>query len=128
MEKVKQINMSWVVVTNLKKAIKFFTEEVGLELKEFNEEFGWAELSGHEGGSRLGVAQASDREPIPAGHNSVVTFTVEDIEKGVQDLKKKGVTLIGDILEIPTVVKMQLFSDADGNKFQLVQTFENNNF
>lgn len=128
MEKVKQINLSWVVVTNLKKAIKFFTEEVGLELKELNEQFGWAELSGHEGGCRLGVAQASDREPIPAGHNGVITFSVENIEKGVEDLKKKGVHLIGDVLEIPGIVKMQLFSDADGNKFQLVQTFEGNNF
>lgn len=121
--KIKGIELSWITVSDIKKAIKFYTEVVGLKLCEFQEEFGWAELSGPEG-ARLGIAQASSHMDEKPGSNAVVTITVDNIDKTCHELKSKNVRLIGDILEVPGQVKMQTFRDADGNTFQMCEILD----
>jgi predicted enzyme related to lactoylglutathione lyase len=117
---VKGIHLSWIVVKNIESAIKFYTEVVGLTLREFSKEYGWAELSGADG-ARLGIAEHCDASEVPVGGNAVVTITVTDIEIAKNEFVNKNVTLIGDILEVPGHVKLQTFKDADGNTFQLCQ-------
>ena len=39
---LKSMDLAWIVVNDLQKAIKFYTETVGLKLVEFHEEFEWA--------------------------------------------------------------------------------------
>lgn len=118
--KAEGIYLSWIVVKDIKKAIKFYTEVAGLELKEFHEEFHWAELSGP-GGSILGIGQECTESPQKPGTNAVVTISVPDIDKAKAHFIKKGANLVGDIVEIPHHVKMQTFVDVDGNTMQLVQ-------
>lgn len=119
--KSSKIDLSWIAVSDLKKAKKFYTEVLGLKIYENDEELGWLELQGTKGGSFLGLAQASEREPVKAGSNAVVTITVEDINAAIEELKIKHVNFLGDMIEIPGHVKMITFADEDGNKFQLVQ-------
>jgi len=118
---IKSMDLSWIVVSDFKKAIKYYTEVVGLKLHTTSEQHGWAELIGADGGSVLGIAQHSGYAPIPPGHNAIVTFTVDDIVKYKNDISKKGVKFIGDIMEVPGHVKLLLCEDSDGNKFQIVQ-------
>ncbi len=118
---VKNIGLSWIVVKNMKRAVKYYTEIVGLKLMELNEEFGWAELQGYEGGSRLGIAQESPQEKVKAGQNAVVTFTVDDLEKVKGEMVKKGAKCEGDVFEVPGHVKMQTVIDSDGNRFQVCE-------
>ncbi len=119
---VKKIDMTWIVVKDVKAAVKFYTEVVGLKLMEFHEEYGWAELQGHEGGSRLGIAQESAEEQVKAGQNAVVTFTVGNLEQAKAEMVKKGAKCEGDIIEIPGHVKMQTVIDRDGNRFQVCES------
>lgn len=121
---IKSINLAWIVVKDLKAAVKFYTQNVGLKLHEIDEKYGWAELSGQDGGTRLGIAQKSDQEIIQPGQNAVITLTVADLIKAKTDLSKKGVKMNGDILEIPGQVKLQMALDQDGNHFQLVEVLE----
>lgn len=118
---VRGIYLSWIVVADIKKAIEFYEEKVGLTLVEQAPEFGWAEFAGPEG-SRLGIAQANAHMPV--GQNAVVTITVDDIEAVRDEYKKMGVTLIGDVMEVPGHVKLQTFADADNNQFQLCQKLD----
>ncbi len=118
---VKEIGLSWIVVKDIKAAVRYYTEVVGLDLLEFNEQFRWAELQGRDGGAILGIAQESPQEQIKAGQNAVVTFTVDDIEKVKEEMVQKGAKAEGDILEVPGHVKMQTFIDAYGNRFQLCE-------
>lgn len=118
---IKAINLAWIVVKDLKKAVKFYTEVVGLKLTELDEKYGWAELSGHDGGALLGIAQKCDAEPMQPGQNAVVTFTVENLDKACLDLSKKGLKKKGDVLEVPGIVKLQMYVDHDNNHFQLVE-------
>ena len=115
--------LSWIVVKDIEKAIKFYTEVAGLELKEFDKEFRWAELSGPHG-AMLGIAEESLECPVKAGSNAIVTISVNDIDKANAHFIKKGATLIGDVIEIPGHVKMQTFVDVDGNTLQMCQKLD----
>lgn len=116
------IFLSWIVVKDIKKAIKFYTEVVGLKLREYHEQYGWAELIGSDGAA-LGIAEESPQEAIKAGSNAVTTISVDNLEKARQEFLKKGVRLVGDVLDIPGHVKMQTFTDQDGNTLQIVESY-----
>lgn len=88
---------------------------------ELSEEWGWAELSGHEGGSLLGIAQESPE--MNAGQNAVVTFEVDHLERVIEEMCQKGAKIEGDIIDIPGHVKMQTMVDSDGNRFQMCQKY-----
>lgn len=121
---VESLGLVWIVVEDLKKAVRFYTEVVGLKLVEMHEEgYGWAELEGQKGGARLGIAQKCDSDPEgnTPGQNAIVTFTVDNLEASVKKVLEKGANLVGSIQEVPGHVKMQMIKDQDNNRFQLVQ-------
>jgi len=120
---LKSSNMSWITVSDIKKAKQFFVEVLGFKEQNFHEDFGWAELSGHdEGGARIGLGQSNPNQEMKPGENAIITISVDDIEKVRAEYQSKGVNLIGEIMEVPGHVKLQLFTDQDGNKFQLVES------
>jgi predicted enzyme related to lactoylglutathione lyase len=122
---MKSIDLAWIVVKDLKKAIEFYTEIVGLKLMESNEQFGWAELEGPSGGARLGICAPNSNcpkeSPFKAGQNAVVTFTVKSLDKAIAECMEKGAKLLGTMEEVPGHVKMQTVVDTDGNAFQFVE-------
>jgi predicted enzyme related to lactoylglutathione lyase len=117
----QSIDLSWIVVKDFEKAVRFFTEVVGLKVLTRVDEMGWAELAGHEGGAQLGIAAAGMETTVKPGQNSIMTFTVENLDKSRSEFLKKGVKLVGDVLEVPGHVKMQFFKDHDDNLFQIVE-------
>ena len=118
---VKEIGLSWIVVKDINQAVDYYRDVVGLKLMKFNEQFGWAELQGHEGGARLGISQVNSYDNMAPGQNAIVTFTVADIVKSKEEMVKKGAKLEGEIVEVPGHVKMQTIIDKDGNLFQLCE-------
>lgn len=122
---LKNSNLAWITVSDFKKAKDFFSNVLGLTLKEEHEQYQWMEFLTREGEYRLGVGcNFSENSPVKAGNNAVVTFTVDDITATKAELEKKGVQFIGTIMEVPGHVKLALFSDPDGNKFQLVELID----
>jgi predicted enzyme related to lactoylglutathione lyase len=120
---LKGFHLAWIVVKDVKKAVQFYTEVVGLTSLNFDEEYGWAELAGPDG-AILGIAQASGEMNIKPGQNAVVTFSVDNIEKSCAAYVKKGTKMIGEIMEVPGHVKLQMCMDQDGNYFQLCEEIE----
>ncbi len=117
------LGLAWIVVDDLKKAIQFYTDVIGMKLMEMHEGFGWAELEGQDGGARLGIAQkcSADEEGNEPGQNAIITLTVKNLEVSLKAILEKGARLIGSIQEVPNHVKMQTVMDLDNNRFQLVQ-------
>ncbi len=120
--KPQGIFLSWVVVEDVKKAIEFYTKTLGFTLLEYHEQYGWAELSAGNG-SRLGLGVYTDEEKLLPGSNAVVTIAVDDLEASIKELKEKGVSFVGKVIDIPGHVKMQSIRDKDGNMLQLVQMY-----
>lgn len=118
---LKSFELAWIVVSDIKKAKKFFTETLGLKEHVYEEKYGWAELCGQDGGTMIGIAQKNEHSEIAPGENAIITITVDNIEETVAEFKKKKVNLVGGIIEVPGHVKMQMFTDSDNNKFQIVQ-------
>lgn len=117
----KSMDLVWIVVKDFKKAVKFYTETVGLKLLRNDEEFGWAELQGKEGGAMLGICTESSENNLKPGDNACMTFTVENLDKSKAFFLQKGAKFLGDIQEIPGHVRLLTGVDADGNHFQLAQ-------
>jgi predicted enzyme related to lactoylglutathione lyase len=117
-------DLAWIVVQDLNKAKKFFTETLGFKVTTESQEWGWIELEGEKGGMTIGLAKDDAHSPIARGSNAIITLTVANIDNERKLLESKGVKLLGDIMEVPGHVKMQLFTDSDGNHFQLVQMLE----
>lgn len=120
---IKKIELGWVIVSDFAKSKQFFSETLGLQIAEQSDEHPWMELKAQESEMRIGVGgyceeYSKDDKP---GQNMVLALTVDDIVSAKKELENKGVTFIGDILEIPGNVKMATFKDLDGNKFQLVE-------
>jgi len=78
------------------------------------------ELQGASGGQQIGVA-CMDNENQKPGDGAGITLTVDDLSKTKADFVAKGVEFVGEVMEVPNEVKLALFKDFDGNKFQLVQ-------
>ena len=116
------INLSWIAVSDLEKAIEYYTNVVGLTLLEKHPQFGWAELSGPNG-ARLGLAQASEEGGPAAGGNAVVSITIDSIE-AFKNEKKDSVEFVGETQEVPGHVILQLCRDTDGNQFHLAQKLD----
>lgn len=118
--KQKGIHLVWIVVKDFEKAIQFYTNVLGFTIETMAEKFGWAELKGPDG-CLLGIARENEQYNVKAGTNAVATITVDDIETARSNLLKNKVTLDGDVQVVPGHVKLQTFSDTDGNTFQLCQ-------
>lgn len=118
---VKSSDLSWIVVSDFDKAVRFFTEVVGLKLMTREDKYGWAELEAPEGGMQLGIALAGKENHVKPGQNAIMTFTVNDLIKAKSEMAKKGTKMVGDVMEVPGHVKLQFFHDHDGNLFQLVE-------
>lgn len=119
--KAKSFDLAWITVKNFDQAVKFYKETLGLEQKDYNPEYKWAEFEGHAGGARLGICEACQESPVQAGGNAVSCFTVDDLDAACEFLRKKGAEFVGDIQEVPGHVKMQLIKDPSGNYIHICQ-------
>lgn len=126
---IKNMGLAWISVADIQQSKKFFTDVLGLQISSDSAEYGWLELKASGDTFLLGVGQAQDDKKegcgsVLPGHNAIVTMTVDDLIKVKAILAQKSVKMLGDIIEVPGHVKMQLFADLDGNKFQLVQMLD----
>lgn len=108
-----------VFVSDLDRAIRFFTETLGLTLEQ---RFGndWASVKALNGLS-IGLHPAS--KASPAGRNGSITigFNLDGpIEKAVDGLKKQGVKFTKEIFQDGSS-RIAYFADPDGNEFYIIE-------
>ena len=120
---VKKIGLAWITVSDFNKSKDFFKNVLNLDIHEYQDLYGWAEFKGSNEGCLLGVAKSCDQDPcnLKPGANAIVTFTVDNLDQSMAELKGKGVVFVGDVMVVPNGPKMIYFKDLDGNVFQLVQ-------
>lgn len=120
MDMIRGVFLSWIVVENLENAVYFYTQKLGLNLKNLDTANGWAELQGKEGGI-LGLSEQNSQFHLKAGTNAIVTIAVHCVEESRKLLSDKGVKLCGDVIQLPGNIKLQTFWDLDGNMMQLIE-------
>jgi catechol 2,3-dioxygenase-like lactoylglutathione lyase family enzyme len=108
-----------VYVTDMERAIDFYTKTLGLELA-YRGGPSWAVVRAPDG---FGVGLHQTMEGAEAGTSGSTTlgFRVEgDLADVVEDLRSKGVTFVTDITE-ETAVPLAYFEDPDGNVMYVVE-------
>jgi|GEM_PF-680604 len=119
--KSKSFDLAWITVKNFEEVIKFYSEVLGLEQKDYAPEYKWAEFEGCAGGARPGICEESDESPVKSGGNAVISLTLDELDSACESLKKNKVQFIGEIQEIPSHVRMQPIQDTSGNYIHICQ-------
>lgn len=103
-----------VVVSDAKKAKKWYTETLGFELRD--DEGHWVTVAPKGANVTLHLCEMEASEK----GNTGIGFTAKDVAKVEAELKKKGVVFSQPAQKLPwgTVAK---FLDPDGNEFWLTQ-------
>ncbi len=107
-------------VSDLKRAVAFYRDTLGLKLDYMNEEWGWAEFD------IAPVTLALDANPFegalqgntPKPGGAVVALAVEDVKVAVEELRGRGVTILREPFET-SVCFMAKIADPDGNRIWL---------
>jgi catechol 2,3-dioxygenase-like lactoylglutathione lyase family enzyme len=103
-----------VMVTNMDTAINFYTEVLGLKLKNRYGDH-WADIKGP--GISIGLHPAD--KDIKIGDNLQIGFQVADLDKTVAALEKKGIQCK---VRSDGQVRLAFFTDPDDNTLYLAQS------
>lgn len=112
---LRRIERVWFWVADMDRALKFYTEALGLELvRRYGDE--WAELACEP--VRLALHGGDDREP-----GGTVAFEVEDLDEARFALELRGVVFEPHAGEVEGVARFVSFADPDGNRLQLIERY-----
>jgi predicted enzyme related to lactoylglutathione lyase len=104
----------WVPVDDMDRAVSFYRDALGLEVRDQQSE--WTEIDA--GGLLIGL-NAREGTDAHADGGAVISFTPDDdIEAEVERLKRQGVQFTGGISDHPWG-RIAPFKDPDGNDLQL---------
>ena len=107
-----------VMVSNMKKALDFYTKTLGLKLK-YRAGDDWSEVEAP--GLTIGLHWAGKHGPQPGKSESLsIGFTVKKLETAMAALKKKGVRFSPRLVD-EGPVRLAFFSDPDGTPLYLCQ-------
>ncbi|MGH9919045.1 MAG: VOC family protein [Nitrososphaerales archaeon] len=114
--KIKEANVT-VMVTDIKRAIHFYVDVLGLELKaNYGDQYAQVASPGVTIG--LHPAPKEDSRHEPGGVS--IGFGVEGLTAGMAELKARGVVFSRVVEDRPT--KLAFFTDPDGNPLYLSET------
>ena len=105
-----------VFISNMDAAIRFYTETLGMNLKNHYGDH-WATLEA--GGFQIGLHPTGAQQPGVAG-SIVVGLVVDDIQAGAARLAGSGARNVGPVKSEPAGSFLH-FEDPDGNRLYLWQ-------
>ena len=110
-----------VMVSDLKRAIEFYTKTLGLKL-EF-EVPDWAEVTAP-GGFKIGLHPEGEHTAKPGTHGAIsISLGVDSVDEAMATLKDRGVKFRGEPVVSPPV-KLAFFGDPDGNDLVICEHIE----
>lgn len=121
---ITQVGTVMVPVSDQDKAIAFYTEKLGLELRA-DEPFGngdrWVEVA--PAGAATTLALVKPREGEATGIETRVAFSTTDIDADHADLRARGVDVDAEVMRMGDPVPPMFFMrDLEGNKLLVVQS------
>lgn len=114
---IKQANVT-VMVNNMEKAVRFYTDFLGLKLKtRFGDQFAQVEAPG----TIIALHPSNKDGPQPGKSESLsIGFAVDNLDTAMSELKEKGIVFLR--VTDDTQVKLAFFTDPDGNPLYLSQS------
>ena len=120
---VDQVATVMVPVADQDRAIAFYTEKLGFELRAdtpFGRDDRWVEVAPP--GAATTVALVTPMEGQEVGVESRIAFDSTDIDADYEALKANGVDVDEEVMRMgDPIPPMFFFRDADGNRLLLVE-------
>jgi len=108
-------------VTDLGRALAWYTDVLGFSVIHHVPENGWAELQTPVGDVRVGLTEVENMPP--GGGGAVLTFNVRDIDAARAYLETRNdVRFDGETCTIEGWVRLATVYDPDGNVLMLAQS------
>src|SRR6185437_4715965 len=104
--------MATLTVSDVDKAVQFYTQKLGFEANFDNGTFVIVNGSQSKFTIELASGQNSGNRNSPS-----IGIGVNSAEEAMQELKNKGVEFTSGIIEKPPYFKLAYFKDPDGNPF-----------
>ena len=117
---VTQLGNVTVVVKDLNKSLRFFRDKIGLRLAFYNKKLKWVCFDAGRTAFSLTTPWNRDAKKL-VGVRTGVSFYVDDLEKTVKGLKKKGVRFAIAPRKEAWGGLIANFKDPDGNHYFLLQ-------
>ncbi|MET4064855.1 putative enzyme related to lactoylglutathione lyase [Frigoribacterium sp. PvP120] len=109
----KDVVTVWVPVADMKRAVAFYRDTLGLEVKKEEDE--WSELDA--GGLVIGL-NGHENATVSSDGGAVITFQPEGtIEDKLSEIRERGGEIEGSISEHP-FGHLLPFKDSEGNDLQ----------
>jgi catechol 2,3-dioxygenase-like lactoylglutathione lyase family enzyme len=112
-----------IFVRDFERAVRFYTETLGMKLSHRSDELGWAQLT--TGGAELALER--DRGEGEDGHDEDlvgrfvgISLAVENIMETYETLRARGVEFLRPPAKMPWGGVLAHFRDPDGNVLTLV--------
>ena len=105
-----------LTVSDLKRAVDFYRNTLGLDKKYEFKDYAGFDCGGVEIGLKTWGGLEKPREGEPN-----LDFQVDNLDETYKILKEKGVEFITEPEDTPWGARIVLFLDPDGNKLQLIQ-------
>ena len=110
-------------VKDLKASVAWYRANLGFGVHIDLSEMGWVELSTPTEHFMVGLGAAQPGVELRTNGGSAIVFGTTDIEGARTRLLERKVE-VGEVQEIPGIVRLLEFQDPDGNKLMLHQAVE----
>lgn len=111
---INGISAVWLPVTDMDRAVQFYSQTLGLSVKDQQDQWTELELDGQ----TIGLNGRSEESPSGDGGALIAFASDGDIEDEVSRLTAAGVEFSGEVSDHPWG-RIAPFKDPDGNDLQL---------
>ncbi len=133
---IKTLDHIGIMTNDLQQSVEFYTDVLGFSVsrKIEMEKVGLTAVFVEKDGSKIelmkykgkNVPKRSEAAKLKFGGNSIpisdhITFSVDDIESTITELKEKGVVFNLEPLQLEGGMKLAFFKDPDGVLIELVE-------
>lgn len=132
---IKTIDHIGIITNNLQQSVEFYTDVLGFSIsaKIEMDDVGFSAVFVEKNGSKIELMGYRDEIPkrsegieIKLGGSSIpindhITFSVDEIEATVTDLKEKGVIFYLEPVQLEGGMKIASFKDPNGVLIELVE-------
>jgi|GEM_PF-2198703 len=123
LEGLKQMALVWVWVSDLRAAVAFYKEQVGLKLGFLDEGAGWAFFATGVDGLDFGLQVWPFGGAVPRGGGACPVFEVVNLGEARLALEARGVPFEGESAGREGQRRHATFHDPDGNPVMLTQNW-----
>ena len=113
---IKRIWDVTFTVSDLRRAVRFYEEVLGLQKKYEFKDYAGFDCGGVEIGLKTWGGLEKPRKGEPC-----VNFLVEDVDEAYKTLRQRGVAFLKEPDDTPWGGRIALFTDPDGNLLQITQ-------